>query len=110
MISDLIPLFDEEPNLGWVQTAQLYDADTSLLNCAISQTAMQSYDNLMEGFSVVGCAFCYGTNFIIRRSALKGVGGWDVDPGTALTEDISTSFLLHRSGWRSLYVRRAYAQ
>ena len=110
MISDLIPLFDEEPNLGWVQTAQLYDADTSLLNCAISQTAMQSYDNLMEGFSVLGCAFCYGTNFIIRRSALKGVGGWDVDPGTALTEDISTSFLLHRSGWRSLYVRRAYAQ
>jgi cellulose synthase (UDP-forming) len=71
---------------------------------------MQSYDNLMEGFSVLGCAFCYGTNFIIRRRALQEVGGWDADGGTALTEDISTSFLLHRAGWRSLYIRRAYAQ
>ncbi len=109
IISDLIPMFGEDSRLGWIQTAQLYDSDPSLLNCAISQTTMQSYDNLMEGFSVLGCAFCYGTNFIIRRKALQEVGGWDVGAGTALTEDISTSFSLHRSGWRSRYVRHAYA-
>jgi cellulose synthase (UDP-forming) len=110
MISDLIPLFEENPRLGWVQTAQLYESDGSLLNCAVSQTSMQSYDNLLEAFSVLGCTFCYGTNFIIRREALKEVGGWDVNAGTALTEDLSTSFLLHQLGWQSLYVRRAYAE
>jgi cellulose synthase (UDP-forming) len=109
MISDLIPLFEHNHRLGWIQTAQLYEPDSSLLNCAISQTSMQSYDNLLEAFSVLGCAFCYGTNFIIRREALQQVGGWDEDRGTALTEDISTSFMLHQAGWESLYVRRGYA-
>ena len=110
MVSELIPLFGEDAELGWLQTAQLYDTNSSLLNCAISQTAMQSYDNLMEGFSVLNCAFCYGTNFIVRRNALQAVGGWDMANGTALTEDIATSFSLHLAGWRSRYVRHAYAQ
>jgi cellulose synthase (UDP-forming) len=110
MISDMIPLFEGNHRLALIQTAQLYESDGSLLNCAISQSLVQSYDNLQEAFSVLGCALCYGTNFIIRREALRQVGGWDVGVGTVLTEDLSTSFLLHLSGWKSLYVRRAYAK
>jgi hypothetical protein len=36
---------------------------------------------------------------------LQDVGGWDE---RTVSEDLCTSYLMHRQGWKSLYVRRAY--
>ncbi|MEM6452369.1 MAG: glycosyltransferase, partial [Cyanobacteria bacterium P01_D01_bin.105] len=108
ILIDLIPILENEPRVAWVQTPQLYESDGSLLSFAISQGTMQSYDNFLEALSVLKGVPCYGTGFIMRRSALQQVGGWDEDEGTRLTEDISTSLALHALGWQSVYIRSAY--
>jgi cellulose synthase (UDP-forming) len=46
-----------------------------------------------------------GSNALIRRAALEGVGGYQ--PG--LAEDLATSIALHAAGWRSAYVAEPLA-
>ncbi|ANZ70518.1 glycosyltransferase family 2 protein [Pediococcus claussenii] len=45
-----------------------------------------------------------GTNYVIRRSVLEEVGGWDVK---ALAEDTEISFQLYRSGYHIKFQPRA---
>jgi cellulose synthase (UDP-forming) len=67
---------------------------------------MLSYDTVMEGKGALGRAMCVGTNFVLRRAALESIGGWDE---TSLSDDMMASYLMHAKGWKSLYLRRAYA-
>jgi cellulose synthase/poly-beta-1,6-N-acetylglucosamine synthase-like glycosyltransferase len=68
---------------------------------------MLLYDTIMEAKGAVGRALCCGTNFVMRRVVLEEVGGWDEN---SVSEDLATSFLIHQRGWKSIYVRRAYAK
>jgi cellulose synthase/poly-beta-1,6-N-acetylglucosamine synthase-like glycosyltransferase len=48
-----------------------------------------------------------GTNFVVRRSAVEEVGGWDPD---ALTEDLELSIRLYAAGHRIAFVPEAVAE
>ena len=106
-LKDIVPLLEADASLAFVQTPQLYEnAEETWLCRAAAQQEMLFYDTILEAKGAVGRALCCGTNFVMRRSALEDVGGWDEH---TVSEDLATSFLIHQRGWKSLYVRRAYA-
>ena len=45
-------------------------------------------------------AFCYGTNFVVRRHCLDAVGGF---PENTICEDIFLTYLLKQHGWITRY-------
>jgi len=47
-----------------------------------------------------GVAWCTGSGYIVRRSALEAIGGW---PTGSLAEDVCTSSLLLGAGWKTVY-------
>ena len=107
LVSDAVSLLEADEKLGLIQTPQAHqNSHSSLLACAISQQQMLLYDGILEGKGALRRAPCYGTNFVVRRQALKEAGGWDE---TNLTEDLTTSYHIHTKGWDSLYLRRLYA-
>ena len=107
MLSELLPLLEEDSDVAFVQTAQAYsNCEDSLVTFAAAQQQMLVYDCLMEGKADRGSAPCFGTNFVMRLDALDAIGGWDEDN---VTEDISTSYRLQAQGWKSLFIRKIYA-
>jgi cellulose synthase/poly-beta-1,6-N-acetylglucosamine synthase-like glycosyltransferase len=51
-----------------------------------------------------GVAWCTGSGYAIRRSALEDIGGWPVG---SLAEDTFTSSLLLGSGWKTAFCHEA---
>ncbi|KAF2085970.1 glycosyltransferase family 2 protein [Saccharata proteae CBS 121410] len=47
-----------------------------------------------------GVAWCTGSGYAIRRSALESIGGW---PTGSLAEDVCTSSMLLGAGWKTAY-------
>lgn len=45
-----------------------------------------------------------GTNFVIRRSIIEGIGGWDTK---AVTEDTEISFRMYRMGYKIKFMPKA---
>ncbi|MBI5058193.1 glycosyltransferase [candidate division KSB1 bacterium] len=106
-LGELVPLLSGDERVAFVQTPQFYEnSDESWLTRAAAQQEMLSYDTVMEGKGALERAMCCGTNYVIRRSAIESVGGYDE---TSLSEDMIMSYRLHCAGWKSLFVRRAYA-
>ncbi len=98
----LVPSLEENNKLAFVQTPQVYT------NCQSNRVSLASnfqqavfYEYICEGKSRNGAMMCCGTNVIIRREALKDVGGFDEE---TVTEDFATSLRLHIRGWESVYV------
>jgi cellulose synthase/poly-beta-1,6-N-acetylglucosamine synthase-like glycosyltransferase len=107
-LSEIVPVLEADPNLAFVQTPQLHENENlSRLTIAASQQEMLPYDSVLEGKGAMGRVQCCGTNFVMRMRALKDVGGWDESSITK--EDTVTSYRIHCAGWRSCYVRKAYA-
>lgn len=48
-----------------------------------------------------GVAWCTGSGYLIRKSALDSIGGW---PTGSLAEDVCTSSMLLGAGWKTAYV------
>jgi cellulose synthase/poly-beta-1,6-N-acetylglucosamine synthase-like glycosyltransferase len=107
-LSEIVPLLEADPGLAFVQTPQFHENESlSRLTIATSQQEMLPYDSVLEGKGAMGRVHCCGTNFVMRMRALKEVGGWD--EGSITKEDTITSYRIHCAGWRSCYVRKAYA-
>ena len=113
-LRDLIPLIDQDPDLGFVQTPQYYER-TSPLPVAFAAGTQQAvfYEYICEGKSTSEAMFCCGTNVLFRRDALLSIGrrvGDRVEcfDESSVTEDFATSLHLHQKGWRSLYYNRVY--
>lgn len=107
-LSELVPILEADPGLAFVQTPQFHENENlSRLTIAASQQEMLPYDSVLEGKGAMGRVQCCGTNFVMRMQAIKEIGGWDESSMTK--EDTVTSFRIHCAGWRSRYVRKAYA-
>jgi cellulose synthase/poly-beta-1,6-N-acetylglucosamine synthase-like glycosyltransferase len=107
LLRDALPLLEADPGLAFVQSAQAYeDCARSLLALAAAQQQMLLYDCVLESKDRAGQAPCLGTNVVLRLAALDEVGGWDEEN---VTEDLSTSYRIHRRGHRSRYLRHIYA-
>jgi cellulose synthase (UDP-forming) len=96
-----------DPSVAYVQTPQYY-ANVSANRLAAAAASQQNlfFGTIARGKARLGGMFCCGTNFVIRRQALEGVGGF---PEGSLTEDFTLSIRLHELGWRSAYVNEVLA-
>lgn len=105
-LNRIIPLLVANDRLAFVQTPQFY-ANVTNNRVARAAGAQQAvfYEYICEAKGASGAAFCCGTNVVIRREALVGVGGMDE---SSITEDFATSIKLHSAGWKSLYYGEAY--
>lgn len=92
------------PYYDFVQFPQYYQNryDSYISNGAYSQQVPFMF-RIMPLRSQRGSAFMLGTNVIFNLPSVKGVGGFDEK---SITEDLSTSLLMHESGFKSVYVDR----
>jgi len=100
-LSRTIPYFVDE-RMGFVQTPQFYE--NALENEVTGSSWEQQqlfFGPIMEGKNASNAAFICGTNVVIRRQTLEGVGGMREDN---IAEDFLTSLNIHQQGWRSYYL------
>lgn len=91
-----------DPNMGFVQTPQFYK-NSGLNYVTLSSWEQQEifFGPICKGKNRLNAVTMCGTNMLIRRSAFDTVGGMYTD---SIAEDFITGLLIHRAGYRSLYV------
>jgi len=108
ILTELIPLLEEDAALTFIQTPQYFTSKTKdRLALAYSFQQHIFHKHVCRGLSVNNSVFMCGTNVIIRLDHLKEIGGMDE---TCITEDIATSFIFHSKGYKSLYLDQVYAE
>ena len=100
-----VGLFDD-PRLGFLQTPQSYmNADPVMRNLRLERWLMPDEESFYRWIEptrqAVGAVVCAGTSFVMRRSALLQVGGFET--GTP-SEDLATGIRLAAAGYRNLYL------
>lgn len=93
--------------VAFAQSPQWYGNRDRLVPIGASESQRIFYELICPGKNHFNAAFCVGTNVVFRRQALAEVGGLYTD---SLSEDIWTSLLLHRRGWRSVFVPKVLAR
>jgi len=100
-----VPLFTD-PRLGFVQTPQTaMNADPVMRNLGLERWLMPDEESFYRWIEpcrdAVGAVVCAGTSFVVRRSALERVGGFET--GTP-AEDLATGIRLTAAGYRNRYL------
>jgi cellulose synthase/poly-beta-1,6-N-acetylglucosamine synthase-like glycosyltransferase len=95
-----------DPAVGFVQTPQRYRGWRGApyfegLNAMYASFFAISMISRRE----LGACVCFGGMFLVRRSALSQIGGWDEE---SITEDVELSLRLLAWGWRGVYDHRGY--
>jgi cellulose synthase (UDP-forming) len=101
-----LALFRDE-QIGLVQTPQhFFNSGPMQFNFradrAWPEEQRVQYDVLLPARDAWGTAFCCGTSFVIRYSALQAIGGGI--PTESVTEDYLTTVKLSAAGWKSVYL------
>ena len=95
--------FFQKENTGLVIAGQsYYNAESVSQNMCLSSICSNSFSKMQEGRDTYNALLCFGTGFLIRRTALNKIGGI---PHETLSEDWATSILLQSSGYKTYYVR-----
>ncbi len=120
---DIVAIFDIDhaPDIDFLEKSLGYFADSEIgfvqvmltfnngkeswIAEAAIETSLEFYNPTSLGADGVGGTTLMGSNALIRRSALKSIGGYQ--PG--LAEDLATSINLHAAGWKSSYVAEPLA-
>jgi len=95
------------PKVGIVQTPQYH------FNPDPFQTAFNGWEHwpdvqrfifstVLPGRDGDGAAYCCGTSFLARATALKEIGGF---PTESITEDVLTTMKMRRKGWSTVYLQ-----
>lgn len=103
--------FFEDPEVGLVQTPQRFvNPDAIQFNLGGEEAWVEQqgmFSQVMQpGRDLYGNAFCYGTGFVVRRSALESIGGFREE---TVTEDIHTSYCLVAAGYRVCFLNESLA-
>lgn len=98
--------FFADPTIGLVQTYQsFYNHDPVSRNLGLTETIPQEVEIFSRHYQIlrdaVHSAICYGSSFVVRRSALEAVGRFDVE---TLSEDYLTGVRLSGLGYQVLYL------
>jgi cellulose synthase (UDP-forming) len=100
--------FFTDPRLGFVQTPQYYK------NAYENAVALSSWEQqelffgpICRGKNRLNSVTMCGTNMVVRREALEGVGGMCQE---SIAEDFVTGLFIHEEGWKSLYVPEVLAE
>lgn len=102
----------EDPSVGLVQTPQHFvNADPIQVNLggqdAWPEEQRVFTDVMLPSRDVWDNAFCYGTNFVIRRRCLEEIGGF---PEETICEDLYTTYLLKARGYVTRYLNEPLAR
>lgn len=99
-LSKLVPYFSDN-KIAFVQSPQYYrNYSENIITEAAWDQQNFFFGPIMIGKNNLNSAFLCGTNVLIRRKALKEVGGLNEK---SIAEDFLTSFYLHKKGWKSIY-------
>lgn len=106
-LKTLLSYFDR-PKVGFVQSPQFYQnwGENEVTKGAWQQQEF-FFGPIMAGKGELNSAFICGTNFLIKRQALVGVGGLNE---TNIAEDFVTSVKVHQAGWTSRYTTEVLAK
>jgi cellulose synthase (UDP-forming) len=101
-VAEVLPHLQADSRVAFVQTPQSYrNTGGSVIALAAAAQQHPFYQYLLPGRSELNGMYCVGTNVIFNADHLREVGGFD---DRTVTEDIATSFLLHRAGYRSVFI------
>lgn len=104
---DTAPLFSN-PQLGFVQTPQNYRLSSlSWFSSACYWEYWQFFEVGMSLRSLRNAPMLHGTMSLIRKSALREVGGW---AEWCLTEDSELGLRILSHGYQTLYVKKNYGR
>ncbi len=98
--------FLRDPRLALVQTPHhFYSPDPITRNLGLPARVPSEnelfYGAIQRGIDTWNASFFCGSCAVLRRAALRDVGGIAVE---TVTEDAHTALKMHRRGWRSAYV------
>lgn len=98
--------FFQDDNLALVQTPQsFYNTDPIARNLGLEDVLTPEeevfYRQLQPVKDGAGSVVCSGTSFVVRRRALKSIGGFVTD---SLSEDYFTGIRLSAQGYRLAYI------
>jgi cellulose synthase (UDP-forming) len=97
-----------DDKMAFVQTPQFYKNDTeSYVAHGAWQQQELFFGAICRGKNSKNAAFMCGTNMVIRREALKEVGGMFEEN---IAEDFLTSLFIHNNGWNSYYVSEVLSE
>ena len=108
-LKETVGYFREDPRLFLCQTPHFFTNPDPLERNLETFQNMPSENEMFYGIIQKGLdkwngAFFCGSAAVIRREALKAVGGFS---GITITEDCETALDLHSRGWRSDVYRQA---
>jgi cellulose synthase (UDP-forming) len=100
--------FFRNPRIACVQTPQyFFNKDPTQTNLGLADRWADDqrlfFDVIMPSRDAWGGAFCCGTGFLMRRSAIEAIGGGI--PTESICEDMLTSMELKRRGLETIYLR-----
>lgn len=106
-LRETMPYFIDE-KLAYVQTPQFYK-NQDLNHVAGGSWEQQSlfFGPICKGKNRLNSVTMCGTNMVVRRVAMEEAGGMYEK---SIAEDFVTGFLMHKNGWRSLYVPKILAR
>ena len=97
-----------DPTVGFVQTPQFYkNYATNYLTRSSWEQQELFFGAICKGKNRLNAATMCGTNMVIQREALEGVGGMCTE---SIAEDFITGLFLHSRGYKSVYVPEVLAE
>jgi cellulose synthase (UDP-forming) len=94
--------------VAFVQTPQYYkNQESAYVAGAAWEQQELFFGPICKGKNNYNAAPMCGTNMVIRREALEGVGGMKEE---SIAEDFVTGIELHKRGWHSIYVPEILAE
>lgn len=106
-LAETVPYF-ADPKLAFVQTPQFYkNHDVNFVAGGAWEQQALFFGAICKGKNRMNAVTMCGTNMVVRRAALMEVGGMYEG---SIAEDFLTGFLLHKHGWKSVYVPKVLAK
>lgn len=105
-LTKLLP-YMADSSVGMVQSPQYFVNTHNFIAAGTAQAQAIFYEHVFPAKNISNSAFCVGTNVIFRRKAVNDIGGIVL---VNHSEDIWTSYLLHESGWKTLFVNEVLAK
>lgn len=103
LLDEVMPYFDESPDVGIVQTPQYFrvHSDQGWLERGAGAVQELFYRSVQVSRQRHEAAICVGSCAVYRRTALDAIGGSTL---IEHSEDVHTGFDMRRTGWRLRYL------
>ncbi len=106
-LKETVPYF-RNPRVAFLQTPQSFgNSDNNLMSRYSALAQRFFFEISMRSRNERNAIIFCGTMGLIRKRALKRIGGW---AEWCITEDAEASLRILRKGYKSIYINKAYGQ